>query len=307
LFFCIRRTEHLAASAFLAAAHATLTLQDAILINTQRHHDTTLDAALAAWSAWSGAAALTGPEAAKQKLWDKAVITAQFSQLLESTADARNRARLLAVSAEHSSDWLHALPLTSCGLRLDDDCIRVAVGLRLGASICLSHNCPCGNEVDAQGSHFLSCKRSASRTIRHAYINDIIHRSLNRAGIPASKEPGGLFHTDGKRPDGMSLVPWKSGKCLAWDVTVTDTTAVSYLNLTSVEAASAANRASVCKNVKYEELMQTFIFEPVAVETFGSIGSSTVSFLQDLGRRLAAYTGDMRESSYLFQRISMAI
>jgi hypothetical protein len=72
-----------------------------------------------------------GTDATKQKLWDKAVISAQFTSMLENTADARNRARLLAVSAEHSSDWLHALPLSSCGLRLDDDCLRVAVGLRL--------------------------------------------------------------------------------------------------------------------------------------------------------------------------------
>ena len=35
-----------------------------------------------------------------------------------------------------------------------------------------------------------------------------------------TKEPTGLFRTDGKRPDGLTLVPWQSGKSLCWDVTI---------------------------------------------------------------------------------------
>jgi len=40
-------------------------------------------------------------------------------------------------------------------------------------------------------------------------------------GVPVTKEPVGLFRTDGKRPDGLTLTPWQSGKSLCWDVTVT--------------------------------------------------------------------------------------
>ena len=47
-----------------------------------------------------------------------------------------HRARLTAVKAPHSGDWLNALPITSCGLRMEDDAIRVAVGLHLGARLC---------------------------------------------------------------------------------------------------------------------------------------------------------------------------
>jgi len=41
--------------------------------------------------------------------------------------------------------------------------------------------------------------------------------------IPSRKSqvPTGLLWTDGKRPDGVSLVPWQSGKSICWDVTVT--------------------------------------------------------------------------------------
>ena len=53
-------------------------------------------------------------------------------------------ARLLAAAAQHSGDWLHVLPISSCELRLDVDAIRVAIDLRLGANLCDPHVCPCG-------------------------------------------------------------------------------------------------------------------------------------------------------------------
>ena len=41
----------------------------------------------------------------------------------------------------HSGDWLHALPIAACGLSLDDEAIRVAVGLRLGSNLCVPRVC----------------------------------------------------------------------------------------------------------------------------------------------------------------------
>ena len=55
----------------------------------------------------------------------------EFAALLNRQTEDYHRARLLAVSSEHSGDWLHALPISSCGLRLDNEAIRVATGLRL--------------------------------------------------------------------------------------------------------------------------------------------------------------------------------
>jgi len=48
-----------------------------------------------------------------------------------SISDPRQMARFLAAVAAHSGDWLLALPVSSCGLRLADDAVRVAVALRL--------------------------------------------------------------------------------------------------------------------------------------------------------------------------------
>ena len=51
------------------------------------------------------------------------------------------------------------------------------------------------------------------------------------AGIPVSKEPQGLSRSDGKRPDGFSLIPWhwQAGKPQTWDVTVVCPLADSYV------------------------------------------------------------------------------
>ena len=41
----------------------------------------------------------------------------------------------------------------------------------------------------------------------------------------------------------MTLVPWKVGRCLTWDVTCPDTLAASHRALTSVTPGAAAERA----------------------------------------------------------------
>jgi hypothetical protein len=227
--------------------------------------------------------------------------------VLASQIDDHSRARLLAASAPHSGDWLHALPLSACGLRLDDEAIRVAVCLRLGINLCDPHKCPCGAQVDSRGTHGLSCKHSLGRLPRHAYINDLVHRALIRAGIPAHKEPAGLFRSDGKRPDGLTLVPWSAGKSVLWDVTVIDTLAQSYLPSTSTSAGSAAEIAALRKEDKYASATANYTFIPIALETLGAIGTKATSFLRELGRRLSLATDDPRETAFLFQRLSVAL
>ena len=86
----------------------------------------------------------------------------------------------LSVQCPHSSDWQHALPISLCDLRLDNEAVRGAVGLRLGLELCQPLSCPCGAMVDAKGLHGLSCKMSADRSLRHFQINDVIFRALKQ-------------------------------------------------------------------------------------------------------------------------------
>ena len=125
--------------------------------------------------------------------------------------------------------------------------------------------------------------------------------------MAAVKEPASLLRSDGKRPDGLTQIPWQAGKCMTWDVTVTDTLAESYLLATSSSAGGAAEGAANRKELKYQSLSNTHTFIPLALETFGPINSKGVVFFNQLGRRLADCTGDMRETAFLYQRLSLTI
>ena len=95
----------------------------------------------------------------------------------------------MSVTAPHAGDWLHALPISNCGLRLDDETIRVVVGLRLGINLYQPHPCCCGILVHCRGTHGLACKWSSGRMARHHHINDLSWHALQCAGIPSIKEP----------------------------------------------------------------------------------------------------------------------
>ena len=94
-------------------------------------------------------------------------------------------------------------------------------------------------------THGLSCRSSEGRHPRHAAINDIIRHTLSSAGSPARLEPPGLLRSDGKRQDGMTLVPWTSGRPLVWDATCSDTFAVSYRSQATSEAACVTKLCSL--------------------------------------------------------------
>jgi hypothetical protein len=221
-----------------------------------------------------------------QKSWDTPIVEKMTTFLLDHASDDYHRARLLATRSQSASDWLTALPLSSIGLRLDNEAIRIAVALRLGSVVCEPHICRCGKLVDARGGHCLSCKFGSGKFIRHNLLNDVIWRSLNKAQIPSIKEPPGLFRNDGKRTDGVTLIPWSHGKCLTWDVTVPDTVAASHLGVTSLMPASAAEKAPINKEKKYEQLLHSHHFVAVAVETFGSWSEDGLKFVNELGKRL---------------------
>ena len=134
-----------------------------------------------------------------------------------------DKARILANVSKDGSSWLNALPCSSLGTLLDNQSFRIAVSLRLGQPVCHPHTCICGQEVDKFGRHGLACKRSVGRKFKHESINDLFKRALTTGGYPAIREPTGCNRSDGKRPDGLTLSPWKNGKSLIWDFTCADT------------------------------------------------------------------------------------
>jgi len=238
---------------------------------SNRHIPATVSMVRDVWSTAYATECPTGPAATEQLTWDRVATASERQAVTNSLSDATDKARLHAVSSPknidnrypyslsspHSSDWLHALLLSGCGLHLDDRAIHIAVGLRLGVNICEPRQYPCGAFVDARGLHGLSCRGGNGRSARHHSLNDLVWRAMAKADIPALKEPSGLLRTDGKRPDSVTLLPWKQGKCVTWDFTVSDTMAQSYVHETSQTPGAAAEAVAERKTNKYASLAQS--------------------------------------------------
>jgi len=71
-----------------------------------------------------------------------------------------------------------------------------------------------------------------------------------------------------------------------WDVTVSCTTADSYLEASSHEAGAAAELAASRKVTKYVGLSSQGEFVPIVVESHGPINRDAFQFLSELGRQV---------------------
>ena len=85
--------------------------------------------------------------------------------------------------------------------------------------------------------------------------------------------------TDGKHPDGATLIPWACGKPLAWDVTMTDKYAVFHIGETAECAGAAATKVAANKITKYSCLSSIHHFVPIAIETWEYINIDATEFL----------------------------
>ena len=70
--------------------------------------------------------------------------------------------------------------------------------------------------------------------------------------IMSRMEPSGLYRSDGKRPDGVSIVPWKCGQLLVWDEKCPDTFAPSYSTIAAHKLEQLLNRQKKgrCRSIK---------------------------------------------------------
>jgi len=77
--------------------------------------------------------------------------------------------------------------------------------------------------------------------------------------------------------------------------------------MSSVRAASATEAAATSKDDKYIEISWVYLFYPIAFKIMGPINQGGQDFISELGRRISSCTDDKRETSFLFQRLSVAV
>jgi len=83
------------------------------------------------WSASFGAP-LTRPATHRYEAWDRPCTNAIEDELQSVLTSPRQKSSFLAATAPHSGYWLNALPIACCGLRMDDESVRVVMALNLG-------------------------------------------------------------------------------------------------------------------------------------------------------------------------------
>ena len=91
------------------------------------------------------------------------------------------------------------------------------------------------------------------------------------------------------------------------DLNYTNILTIQNLQNSAAGAGSAAAAAEQRKITKYAPLATAHEFVPVAIETLGSWGARGVSFINDLGRRIADQYGDPRSEAFLKQRLALAV
>lgn len=304
----LRDVTKLCLSSFLGSSHSVADLLEAILpSHIIQLPEAALNEAEVLWQAVTFSELIPSPACKLQRNWDIVTSIKLFQDLLENASSEVEKARLLACGSKESGSWLTAFPASTLGTLLDDQSFRISMALRLGVPVCHPHVCICGAKVDESGIHGLACKKSAGRKAKHEMVNDLFKRALTSCGIPAIREPNGCSRSDGKKPDGLTLIPWKRGKPLVWDFTGVDTLCKSYVKSTSKRRGAAANTREARKKSKYSSLEDRFCFVPIAIETMGSWGKEGRKLAEDIGKKLIESTGEIRAKSFLYQRISIAI
>ena len=83
--------------------------------------------------------------------------------------------------------------------------------------------------------------------------------------------------------------------------------APSYAAISLVSAGLVAEKLFARQLAKYSELAIIHIFISIAMESFGLICTEALTFLSELRRRISVVTGDMRETTFLFQCLSIQL
>jgi hypothetical protein len=160
----LRPATEIALAGYLSSVHASSGIVQSLLPDSLRGQECKhYELALVEWKSSSGSGDLP-QNPIFQSEWDKPLYEARFDLLLNSVTTEAERARLLSVSSENSSDWLYAIPIPSLGLHLDPMQVHLACGLRLGATLCHPHEYNCGKMVVPNGRHGLKCKQATGRS-----------------------------------------------------------------------------------------------------------------------------------------------
>ena len=197
-----------------------------------------------------------------------------------------------SLSPPLASEWT----IIPSGLQLASDLVPPSVDLTPATTVVLQWT-----------THGLSCLWSEGRHHRHAAINDILHRALSSAKVPSRLEPSGLYRSDGKCPDGITIMPWKMASfwCgMPPAPILMHPLTLPLLPVKLVLWRPKRRRGSVASIAIWSPatLLRQWPLRPQVPS-----GLEPLEFLRELGRCLRQVTGEVKSTTYLLQRLSVAI
>jgi hypothetical protein len=235
-------------------------------------------------------------------------MSAVRNALLSNTVlSDKDKLRIIGTCIPESGQFLNAIPSDNLHLRMENQEFMLAIALRTGCHVTEGHRClNCPDWIEEDGVHGLCCQKGViGRAARHKGLNLLLSKSLNQLEIGTRLEPQNAWL--GKRPDGISILPWKDGKRLAWDVIVTDSFAITYRQKALVGNGSVAEIAEKRKYDAYKGIEENYVFQPIAFESLGEFGPSTKKFMSVVGKALIRKTGDIRAAAFFRQRFSVEL
>ena len=93
------------------------------------------------------------------------------------------------------------------------------------------------------------------------------------------------MRNDGRRLDGVTMLPCSTDRSLAWDFICVHRMTASHLSKWRQEGSSVATAKEAIKRQHYD-IPFCYILEPVAIETLGGIGDFSWAFLRTLVQRI---------------------
>ena len=301
----VRSAVTLAPCAFLASASACYDLIHQILPDRLRGcHYPSFHESLSFWQQMHNSPPPSGEASFNLNTWEDPCYKNIMTSLVDSMVDASSRIRILSSAKDESQGWIHGLLSSSLAQKMDNEVVRIAIGLRLGVHLCSPHRCSqCGSRVDEFGRHGLSCQKKRER---YTEIGSIVRNCLNGLRIDHYK----LTELTSAKIDSSkdtALNPWRCGQSLVWDITVVDTFAPSHSSFIEDGPGALACRIEILKTAEKLGLLSTHCYIPLVVETTGVFGTETAKFFKDLAHRMRLISGDSKEHSTLLQRISIAV
>ena len=107
--------------------------------------------------------------------------------------------------------------------------------------------------------------------------------------------------SNGKRPDRMTIYPWKNGRTIVWDFTCSDTIAPSHIKISSAIPGKVAESAETAKLTKYRNFSADYEVIPIGVETFGSWGPNVLRLIREIGKKIAQKQENRGQSPSYFK------